>query len=99
MNKDELIGSIIDFTHDLNELCDRSTLVITVGQYGDKRIHITEASLFFELFSTYEFQSWNEEKYHGCVSTILDDVEFFAILTHEEFKKYIQSVVSSTNEK
>lgn len=96
MNKDELIGMIIDFAHDLNELCDKSTFAITVSQNGGKDVFLTNTSLFFQLFSTYQFsKNGDENGYYGHVTTILDDVQFKTLLTNSEYKHYIEKVLEN----
>lgn len=85
-----MIEKVIDFVNELHELAVNNSLIIEVDCFGKMAVHVLLTDSFFKQFKQYDIIERVSLEFPYQATCVIDDVEFYTLLSTEEYQRYVQ---------
>lgn len=86
----DVISRIVDLVNELQEVAEEKSLSVDLSRFGAKKVHVTKAEHFFEMFSDFDTENRSgESEFLYKAKVEVEDIQFFTLLTEENYAKYV----------
>lgn len=85
----DVIGIVVDLVNELHDIADKNRLSIRVSNLGEKEVNVFPVGDFFNNFDVFDIEELGDRRFPFRVSTVVDDVIFFVLLSQEEYTKFV----------